>query len=172
MRRAIAASVAGAAAVVLYAAAGPNDAPAQDPGAGFARVEVSWTERERAFHFVDEAPRAQLDRSGQPRRITPGDGFVATKHLFDDARRRIGRIEEECTITNSGRSIANLSSVCHGVVHLPGGQLTATFSPDFGAEERTVAVTGGTGQYAGATGTISGSGADPVVRATLLVPNR
>lgn len=135
-------------------------------------VDLAWRERERSFTFLDEAPRTRLDRSGQPRRFSPGDGFVSSKLMLDDRRRRIGRIEERCTITNRGRRIAALRSVCVAAVVLRDGQLHASLSPDFGANDRQAAVTGGTGTYAGATGTISGSEDDPVVRASLLVPQR
>ena len=57
-----------------------------------------------------------------------------------------------------------------GVIVLRDGQLHASFSPDFGADARQAAVTGGTGAFAGATGTISADENDPVVRAALLVP--
>lgn len=152
---------------------GPDPGHGQGPEATTQRVEavdLAWRERERSFTFIDEAPRTRLNRSGQPRRFSPGDGFVASKWMFDARRRRIGRIEERCTITNHGRRIAGLRSVCVGVVILRDGQIHASFAPDFGADARQAAVTGGTEAYAGATGTISGDDNDPVVRASLLVP--
>jgi len=165
------AAVATASAASL--ATGLDTGHGQDAAASDHRlvaVDLAWRERERSFTFLDEAPRTRLDRSGQPRRFSPGDGFVASKLVLDDRRRRIGRIEERCTITNQGRRIAQLRSVCVAVVVLADGQLHASFSPDFGADARQAAVTGGTGACAGATGTITGVENDPVVRASLLVP--
>jgi hypothetical protein len=162
-----------ATASIASLSGGPDPGHGQGPettAQRFEAVDLAWRERERSFTFIDETPRTRLDRSGQPRRFTPGDGFVASKRMLDDRRRRIGRIEERCTITNHGRRIAGLRSVCVGVVVLPGGQVHASFSPDFGADARQAAVTGGTEAYAGATGTISSSENDPVVRASLLVP--
>lgn len=144
----------------------------QDPTATSppVAVELAWRERERSFTFLDEAPRTRLTRAGQPRRFSPGDGFVSSKWRLDARGRRIGRIEERCTITNSGRRIGALHSVCIGVVVLPNGQLHASFSPNFASDGREAAVTGGTGAYAGATGTIYARAGERVVRASLLVP--
>jgi hypothetical protein len=163
------AAVATAAVASLTAGsgAGHGQEPAAEPR--HVAVELAWRERERSFTFIDEAPRTRAGRSGQPRRFSPGDGFVASKWMLDGGR-RIGRIEERCTITNHGRRIAQLRSVCVAAVVLPDGQLHASLSPDFGADARQAAVTGGTGAYAGATGTISGSESDAVVRASLRVP--
>jgi hypothetical protein len=107
-----------------------------------------------------------------PKRISPGDGFVSTKNVLDAERKRIGTIEEQCTITNGGSSLGKLRSVCTAVVRLPGGQLYASLSPDFEGEERIAGVTGGTGAYSGATGTIGGREGNPLTRANLIVPVR
>jgi hypothetical protein len=145
----------------------------QDPTASdqtVVAVDLAWRERERSFTFLDEAPRTRLTRAGQPRRFSPGDGFVSSKWMLDERRRRIGRVEERCTITNRGRRIGALRSVCVGVVVLGDSQLHASFSPDFASDAREAAVTGGTGAYAGATGTIFAREGDAVVHASLLVP--
>jgi hypothetical protein len=173
MRSTISAALAIALLVAIGYAARETDTAAQEqPDVRFQRVSLSWTERETSFRFVDEAPRTRVDREGNPRRISPGDGFVSRKTVLDPQRRRMGTVEEQCTITNGGASLGNLRSVCAAVVRLRDGQLYASLSPDFGSEERTAGVTGGTGAYAGATGTISGRQEDPVVRADLIVPVR
>jgi hypothetical protein len=173
MRRTISAAVAIAlVASIGYAARGTDTAAQGQPGVQFQRVNLSWGERETSFRFVDEAPRTTTNREGNPRRISPGDGFVSRKSVLDPDGRRVGSVEERCTITNGGSSLGTLRSVCAAVIRLRDGQLYASLSPDFEGEERIAGVTGGSGAYAGATGTVGGREGDQVTRADLIVPIR
>jgi hypothetical protein len=152
-------------------AAGGDHATGQDAEVRFERRSFTYTDREidGAFRYVDVPPRTRL-RDGVPERASAGDGLINSKLMFDDQRRRIGTTEQRCTITKGAASVARVRSVCDAVLRFPDGHLFASVSPDFAVDERIIAVTGGTGAYAGATGTIVGSDRDPLIRVELVVP--
>jgi len=120
--------------------------------------------------FVDNVPRTTIDpKTGEPRNFSAGDLFTASKPLLDRARRAVGSVEEHCVITSPAKSPERSIAVCTALLRLKEGILTAALSPDFtDATPRVVAITGGTGPYAGATGQIVPQG--DTIRITLFIP--
>jgi hypothetical protein len=78
-----------------------------------------------------------------------------TYPIADSARRVLGKLHIDCVTTIGARDFTKSTISCSGVVVLRNGSMTvqAVFRPD-GAPVRG-AVTGGTGEYAGAKGTFA-----------------
>jgi hypothetical protein len=121
--------------------------------------------------FVDNAPRTTTDpKTGEPRHFSAGDLFTATKPVLDTAKRAAGSIEEYCVITTEAKTPDRSIAVCTALIRLKDGILTAALSPDFtDATPRVVAITGGTGAYAGATGELVPQGGG-TTQITLFIP--
>jgi hypothetical protein len=107
-------------------------------------------EKEGQFGVIDHKPKSKQGRASL------GDGYVISNPLFDAANKRVGSLQAVCTVVEAGRwdSAVNL---CHGVAHLNGGDLLleARFKQKAGPFTFTGAITGGTGAYANARGTIT-----------------
>lgn len=115
---------------------------AQQPGG----QTFTLLERRLSYDVVDNPPRSK-------RRFSKGDIISGNASVRDASNRKIGRVQSYCVITHSTRPY---KSQCSGTFALQGG--TLTFSGIIpGAEEATIpfAVTGGTGTYEGARGTIT-----------------
>lgn len=144
IRLAVPLAAAGAATAVLAAGSG-----AQAPTA--RTITLVEKEQGGAGAFVDAAPRAR-----NPRRPTasPGDQLVFTAPLHDAAgRERLGTLSAACLIPRATRNPEGASSLCHGVYHLKDGDILAGGLPS--GDPTRLAVTGGTGAYAGARGTVT-----------------
>jgi hypothetical protein len=88
--------------------------------------------------FVDNAPQGQ----------SAGDVLVFTERLLDARGRRIGSDAATCTLLFDGRSL------CTGTYVLRGGQLMVQLIQPGPEGTYTQAITGGTGRFAHATGTV------------------
>ena len=107
----------------------------------------------------------ELDRDGRFTHIrntktksrmanSQGDILAFTNPLVDSAGARIGKLHAGCITTVGKRRFETSLVVCHGVVSLRDGTLMVQFTVT-PAEDVTVgAVTGGTGAYANARGTV------------------
>jgi hypothetical protein len=101
-------------------------------------------------HFVDNAPKATLEHGVAS--FTPGDMLISTNPLAMEGR-IVGKIRIVCTATGTGntKNFSGPGFNCAGIAKVPGGSLVLiaelSESPVEGA------ITGGTGIYAGATGT-------------------
>jgi len=97
-----------------------------------------------SFAFVDVEPK-QASEDDPP---TPGDSFLLSETLTHEGE-GFGTLYVQCTF------VTPEVNQCLATFDLPNGQITVQGvlrdTPDF-----TVAVTGGTGAYFGATGTIDG----------------
>lgn len=103
------------------------------------------------FAFVDSAPLSKA--KGEPS-ASLGDRIVFTNPLVDSAGKRLGRLYVHCTVVVAARQANKAAFACEGVVSLGGGTLSIqTFLAHAGATVRG-AVTGGTGAYANARGTL------------------
>lgn len=94
---------------------------------------------------IDNTPR---NKSG---RIARGDAVVFTKPLANRSGKRVAKLHGVCYATPARLDAAT----CHGMILFKTG--TLAFSESFNPSKETahqVAVTGGTGAYAGAQGTI------------------
>ena len=100
--------------------------------------------------FVDNAPASKT--KGEPA-ASAGDVIVFTNPLVNGGR-RIGRLYMHCTAVVAAPAANKASFGCEGVVGLGEGTLTIqVFLPHAGATVHG-AVTGGTGTYANARGTL------------------
>ena len=116
------------------------------------------------FAFVDQAPLSK--GKGEPS-ASAGDLIVFTNPLVDATGKRLGRLYMHCTAVVAARRADNASYACEGVVMLGGGTLSIqTFLAHAGATVHGT-VTGGTGAYANARGTLHSrptkTGADDTV---------
>jgi hypothetical protein len=101
-------------------------------------LELVQLERDVNAGFVDNPPR---------RRETAGDVFTIRGPVRDASGRRAGRAEAVFTQTARRSSFGSATFV------LSGGQLVISGIVDGGSSD-TLAVVGGTGAYAGATGSV------------------
>ncbi len=102
------------------------------------------------FAFVDNAPASKT--KGEPA-ASAGDVIVFTNPLTNRGK-RIGRLYMHCTVVVAASAANKAGFACEGVVGLGGGTLTIqALLPHAGATVHGV-VTGGTGTYANARGTL------------------
>lgn len=118
---------------------------------------LSFTEPEKGstFTYVDVAP-VSPKKHGFPTAISPGDQIVLTNPIVEGGK-TVGKLRARCTATAAVGKINNAAFaqahfICEGVYALPGGSLYANASIVKTGTEGVV--TGGTGKYAGARGTI------------------
>jgi hypothetical protein len=100
------------------------------------------------FEFVDNPPK-QKSEAGP---ISAGDQFVATSPLVMGGK-TVGKERIACTATSTSKSFEGAHFLCSGAFVLPAGQIF--LEAIVGAPHLEGAVTGGTGAYAGASGSFS-----------------
>jgi hypothetical protein len=126
-------------------------------GASAATTTLTFKEPEKGstFTYVDVAPTAPK-KHGFPTAISPGDQLVLTNPLTESSK-TIGKLRARCTATAPAKTTSNTAFlqahfICEGVFTLPGGTLYANASIVKAGTEGVI--TGGTGKYAGAGGTV------------------
>ena len=144
-------SAAGIGAGAALASTGAAQAPG--PPAGTKEVVL----RQSSFKFLDHPPRRRGDVPP-----SPGDASILGYLIFDAAgKKRLGRMDVMCTSTDRrGKRL-----LCTGAMHLPDGHIELAGTGD------PLAITGGTGAYAGARGIADGtssSGRDEHVTLTFM----
>jgi hypothetical protein len=140
------ASLIAAAAAVSAAAAATSVVAVSASGQTTSRT-VEVTQVERAFKFEDVAPKG-----GPGKPFTQGDAFVIGGRLLKGGK-AAGKANLVCTTTQPGRKGGSL---CDGSLVLSGGEITFSGYNTVADTPSTVfAVTGGTGSYAGASGTVT-----------------
>jgi hypothetical protein len=103
------------------------------------------------FAFVDNAPTSKA--KGEPS-ASIGDAIVFTNPLTDRAGKRVGRLYVHCTAVVAARQANKAAFTCEGIMVVDGGTLyVQAFLPHAGATAHGT-VTGGTGAYANAAGTL------------------
>ena len=142
MRRLLVPATLAAVAALLVSAVG---ASANGNGKRERTTTIRVIAREEAGQFVDLPPTAT-----RPEEISQGDMFVFTSRLFMRGE-RVGRLHVVCTLTvaRGPRSIAQ----CVATARLPGGQITVQ-GVSSEARRFTVPITGGSGRYRAARGTL------------------
>jgi hypothetical protein len=141
-RRTLAAGAALAAVSLLVLAGhGSTAAGADDASVFTMRFEPA------SFKLVDAPPKAASETSPPG----PGDYFVLKNRLFK-GERRLGALHATCVVTNRGTGPGNIPILCSGVYRLPGGTLVGSALLSTGSTVSRIAVTGGTGRFAGMTG--------------------
>jgi len=144
-------STAGLGAGAALASAGP--AETAGPPAGTKQVVL----RQASFKFLDHPPRRRGDVPP-----SPGDTSILSYRIFDaGGQTRLGRMDAMCTSTDRrGKRL-----LCTGAMHLSDGHIELAGTGD------PLAITGGTGAYAGARGTADStatSGRDERVTLTFM----
>jgi hypothetical protein len=131
------------AAVAVAAAVATSRGNAQ--GGGVRTITL--IEREGSFHFVDNPPRQGVN-------VAPlaGDEFVGSTPLFTRAGRRAGTLDFHCVLVTGGE---RGRTHCTGTYSLAGGAIAAQAVFRGFESPPTIAITGGTGAYEGARGSIS-----------------
>ncbi len=110
------------------------------------------------FGFTDNPPKAKVGPQG-PDMVTDGDTLSFSNDMVDTSAKDVGDLDGTCTATRKGRfDQANLT--CQATVTLPKGRLFLAVGGkgSLGAGTTSGAVTGGTGDYAGASGTFTSVG--------------
>jgi Dirigent-like protein len=103
------------------------------------------------FAFVDNAPTSKA--KGEPS-ASIGDAIVFTNPLTDRAGKRVGRLYVHCTAVVAAPQANKAAFTCEGIMVVDGGTLyVQAFLSHAGATAHG-AVTGGTGAYANARGTL------------------
>jgi hypothetical protein len=104
-------------------------------------LQLTLRDRETTFRLVDVHPGRRAP--------AVGDGFVITGALRDQAGTRMGRLQATFVAINPRREQAQVAAT----FVLSGGRITAS-GADTKSRVDDFAVTGGTGSYAGARGTL------------------
>jgi hypothetical protein len=98
-----------------------------------------------------DLPPASASRNAPP---SVGDLVVFTKALSAPGGKRMGKLHVRCAVTVPRASIEVSLFECTGAFVLRGGELSMAYTGSLAAERLRIAVTGGTGRYAGARGEI------------------
>jgi hypothetical protein len=129
-------------------------------GATFSEQTLTYTERQNdgSFSFADNPPKSSPSNGDEPK-LSNGDQITFTADLIDDSGKDVGELDATCTVTaTTTGSFEDARAQCLGTATVPGGALTLTVGGNaFGAGTTRGAVVGGTGDYAGATGSFSSS---------------
>jgi hypothetical protein len=144
----------GALATALLCLA-PLAASATAAGTATTTIKFSEPEKGSTFTYVDVAPTAPK-KHGFPTAISPGDQLILTNPLTEGSK-TIGKLRARCTATAPAKTTSNTAFlqahfICEGVFTLPGGTLYANASIVKAGTEGVIS--GGTGKYVGASGTI------------------
>jgi hypothetical protein len=129
-------------------------------GTTFAKRTLTFTERQNddSFSFADNPPRSPATAGDEPK-LSNGDQLTFTADLIDGSGNDVGDLDATCTVTaTTTGSFDDSRAQCLGTADLPGGTLVLTVGGKaFGAGTTRGAVVGGTGDYAGATGSFTSS---------------
>jgi hypothetical protein len=127
------------AAAVLGVLAAATPATASTRHATGRTITIDATSQLEQAQSVDNPPAGP----------SAGDLLIFTEQLLDLHGRQIGRDAAECV------QLFDASSLCTGTYVLPGGQVMVQLLHPGPEPVYTQAITGGTGRYAGATGTVT-----------------
>jgi hypothetical protein len=134
--------------ILLALVFGASLMPAGASSKSAVRKSVTFhlVEKQVGFNYIDNPP---VQGPNAPPLI--GDELAFTSELMTKSGARAGHLEATCMITRGG---VNASGPCYGVFALKGGTLAG-----IGLLNQTsttqIAIVGGTGVYAGVTGTVT-----------------
>jgi hypothetical protein len=112
---------------------------------------MTFLQKDGHLTFVDVAPKG-----GEMKPPSQGDVYVVSNKLLDaSTKKKVGAAHIVCTTTVPGNKAV---AVCDHVLAVPGGTLTGQSAFPLSKARQTMALTGGTGDYAGARGTITWDG--------------
>lgn len=142
-RRAAALIAAGTLPIAFVAL--PDTVGATDAAATFTMKEKPLT-----FRFVDLPPKSASEQAPP----SVGDQVIFTSKLSRDGK-PYGRVQALCSVTQKGDKNGPLL-LCAGVFNTPDGQITVQTGGRFENQKTVViAITGGTGDFSSAAGTIT-----------------
>jgi hypothetical protein len=104
---------------------------------------LTYTEGKGEFNPIGDITR---------RTTPPGSGFTLTIPLEDDSGAEAGKLYAVCVATEETSGEEDLLGVCTATADFDGSQLALNVGGQIG-EAVTGSIVGGTGDYAGATGT-------------------
>ena len=136
--------VAGGAVALAGAVALPALTGAQTP----TGTTITVQEKVQVVVQDDVAPKSKA------RRVSVGDRLVTRQSLFDADKRRIGTLYSDCTSVGPAGSFPRLLLLCKVTYRLADGQIVAMGAIRFDDADAALAIVGGTGDYAGARGTV------------------
>jgi hypothetical protein len=133
-----------AGATLAFTILSASGTAAPNPDRGFVLIQRN---SEEAFSLVDNPPRTLHHN-----RLTPGDLATLHQPLRSVSGRKVGAADVGCTATRGG-TFDHVRFACDGVYSLKRGTLMVEvrFLPN---SQPTIAITGGTGAYEGASGSI------------------
>ena len=140
------AAVLSAALAVVVVGIAVVSSNAQQPGPPTGTLELVQRGRESTFKHIDHPPRG-----GGPQAPSPGDLAIIGGTLRDTSNRRVGKVHV-VFMRLKGRRRAHVDQVS-ATFDLKGGQIVMGGVSDGGRTD-VVAITGGTGSYAGARGSM------------------
>lgn len=145
------------AAAAVVAVAGGTLVTAVHSGAaeaGDRTFTITDSRNGAGYAFIDHAPRSKHDQDGTPARTSIGDEVTLINRLTTSSGGK-DHGYYHCTVLAAVPSAADrLPALCVYDLVLPAGHLTGSGEINFYANRSVIAVTGGTGAYAGARGTI------------------
>jgi hypothetical protein len=129
-------------------------------GATLRMQTLSFAERQNddSFSIADNPPKSSPANRDEPK-LSNGDQITFTADMIDGSGNDVGDLDAMCTVTaTTTGSFDDSRAQCVGTVTIPGGTLTLTVGGKaFGAGTTQGAIVGGTGGYAGATGSFTSS---------------
>jgi hypothetical protein len=127
-------------------------------GSTFTKQTLTFTERQNddSFSFADNPPKSSTSNDGEPK-LSNGDQITFTADMIDGSGKDAGDLDATCTVTaTTTGSFDDSRAQCVATATIPGGSLTlAVGGKAFGGGTTRGAVVGGTGDYAGATGSFT-----------------
>ena len=120
---------------------------AQQPGPPAGTMQLVQPNEDVEFHFVDEAPRQTRRRA-----FSPGDTLVTRGPLRDTAGERVGRAQMLFVVTRAKGQAADTQF--SATLILRDGHLVIEGADTAKDDVDTFAITGGSGRYTGARGTL------------------
>jgi hypothetical protein len=129
-------------------------------GVTLQKQTLSFTEKQNddSSSFADNPPKSSPSNGDEPM-LSNGDQLTFTADMIDGSGKDVGDLDATCTVTaTTTGSFDDSRAQCLGTATIPGGTLTLTVGGKaFGAGTTRGAVVGGTGDYAGATGSFTSS---------------
>ncbi len=144
-------SIAGVlAAAIVSAVVLTSSGGAQQPGGRTIKL----IEQDESSAFGDTGARS---RSRRNPRFSGGDLHVFTSRVFNELNVRVGRLYAHCIAVRGGRDFTRALFRCDGTFALRDGTIvvSAAFRGNQEDEDVPLAVTGGTGAYEGARGSVT-----------------
>jgi hypothetical protein len=129
-------------------------------GAASKKQTLTFTERQKdnSSFFVDNPPKSSAATGDEPK-LSPGDQLTFTADMIDPSGKDVADLDASCTVTaTTTGSFDGSRAQCVGTADIPDGSLTLTVGGKaFGAGTTRGAAVGGSGDYAGATGSFTSS---------------